>query len=221
MSILRKLHGLMFWLLCGVLAGCATGRTVISLPMPAVTQYQGQESNGKLLVIRAVTDERTYEDAPGDPSIPSLSEVPASRAAADLKARAVARKRNGYGMAQGDVVLKEPESVLSIVQANADSAFATTGFRVAALTEVASTQAQVVNIRIKQFWLWLQPGLMVGTIRSRIVTELQFDGLPPVQVAAETSQPGQIFSEEAWTKAVLVATEEYRRVLVARLEVMK
>jgi len=41
--------------------------------------------------------------------------------------------------------------------------------------------------------------------------------MAPVTVAAETDQPGQIFSQEAWTKAVQVAVEAWRKQASATL----
>lgn len=162
------------------------------------------------MVIRSVTDERVYADAPADPSVPSLDQTPESQSSPDIKARAVARKRNGYGLSQGDVVLNTPDTVRSVVRDNVESALKEAGFDVVNSTDVAASRAMEVDVRIRKFWLWLQPGVMVGTIRSRIATDIRFGSEMQVSVEAETSQPGQIFSEAAWTKAVSVATEAYR-----------
>ncbi|MCK9687588.1 hypothetical protein [Scleromatobacter humisilvae] len=48
-------------------------------------------------------------------------------------------------------------------------------------------------------------------IRSSVVVDITIGGSPPVTVSAQTSQPGQIFSRDAWTNAVQVALEAWRR----------
>ena len=186
------------------LAGCATGRTVIDLPAPPASPRAA--SIAQAVRIRAVSDDRVFEDTPRQADVPSLTE-PASKAPADLRAHAVARKRNGYGLAQGDVVLSERADLREVMRTQVASALAQVGYRV----DDRDPLALDVDVHVRKFWLWLQPGLMVGVIRSSIVADVMIGGSPAVTVSAETSQPGQIFSQDAWTNAVRVALEAWRR----------
>ena len=147
-----------------LVSACATGRTVITLPQPKVVPASDLGASQRTVFVNAVTDSRIFEDAPSEPSTPSLGIAPASASSEEIKARAIARKRHGYGLAQGDVILAEPLTVRQVVKASLESAFTEAGFRVVAQGGSA-TPAQV---HVKQFWLWLQPGVMVGTIRSRV-----------------------------------------------------
>lgn len=132
----------------------------------------------------------------------------------------MARKRHGYGLAQGDVLLNEPATASSTVKKAAEVAFANAGYRTVDASDT-STTAPTVRIDIKGFWLWLEPGVMVGTIRSRIRTEVALGSSVPLTITAETFQPGQIFSEEAWTNAVAKAITEFTTLLSTKIAALK
>jgi uncharacterized lipoprotein YajG len=199
-----------------LLGGCATGRTIITLPAAAGTAASTSVA-GPVVVVTSVVDERIFEDVPSDPSTPSLGELPASKTPADVKARAVARKRHGYGGALGDVVLGEPDTVRLVVKRTVETSLREAGYAVVQPGAPASGAASKVEVRVSQFWLWLQPGVMVGTVRSRIVAELRIEGRAPLHVEAETSQRGQVFSQEGWTTAVSIAITAFQDACVQRL----
>ncbi|MED5618819.1 hypothetical protein [Ideonella sp. BN130291] len=190
-----------------LLGACASGRTVIHVPhRVAAAPYP---STARAVLLRSVEDARQFEDAPAEPSTPSLGAEPSSAASATTKARAVARKRNGYGLAQGDVLLDADDNVAAVTRAALVSAFTKAGYRVDSAGDAAPSVPTTVDVRIKKFWLWLQPGVMVGTIRSTIVVEVTMGSNPPITLQADTAQPGQIFSEEAWTQAVATAVNAF------------
>lgn len=131
----------------------------------------------------------------------------ASTASASTRAHAVARKCNGYGLAQGDVVLSDRADLRDVMRDNAAAALARAGCRVGA-NDPAGRNA---DVHMRQFWPWLQPGVVVGVIHSSLVADVSGGGSAAVKAFAETSQPGQIFPQEAWTNAVQVAAEAWRR----------
>ena len=187
------------------LAGCATGRTVIDLPAPPASPRAA--SVAQPLRIRSVSDDRVFEDAPRQADVPSLGE-PASSAPAEVRAHAVARKRSGDGPAQGDVVLSDRADLRDVMRAQAASALRQVGYRV----DERDPLALDVDVHVRKFWLWLQPGVMVGVMRSIVVADVVIGGSPAITVSAQTSQPARIFfSQEAWTNAVVVALEAWRR----------
>ena len=192
------------------LVACATGRTVIDLPAPPAASVPA--AAGQAVRIRSVSDDRVFDDAPRQPSVPSLGE-PASRASASTRAHAVARKCNGYGLAQGDVVLSDRADLRDVMRDNVAAALTRAGYRV----DANDPAARNVDVHVRQFWLWLQPGVAVGVIHSSIVADVSVGGSAAVTVSAETSQPGQIFSQEAWTNAVQVAVEAWRKQAVTDL----
>src|SRR5262245_10713686 len=81
-----------------ILAGCATTRSEVSIPSPVRPAAAATPTHG-IAVIRSVKDERVFEQAPSEPSTPSLGFEGSEKATADVKARAIGRKRNAFGKA--------------------------------------------------------------------------------------------------------------------------
>ena len=73
-----------------------------------------QQSNSKTAVIKIIEDKRVFEEKPKQANIPSLKGGLQKATAAD-KAKAIARKRNGYGKAMGDIFLRD-ETVVSVFE---------------------------------------------------------------------------------------------------------
>lgn len=96
-------------LLMGVLilamTGCATNRWVLNFVVPPTSNPK----NGTPVKIVKVTDLRKFELAPKQPNIPSLKNGEITEKA--ITSRAIARKRNSYGMALGDIPLPEGRTV--------------------------------------------------------------------------------------------------------------
>ena len=75
--------------------GCAATRSEVKLASPVAAPASTGPATGKVVVIRSVTDARVFEQAPRDPSVPSLGGEGAGNASADTKARAIGRKFEG------------------------------------------------------------------------------------------------------------------------------
>ena len=200
--------------LMAALAGCANNRTVIELAAPRVAPATATApvSAARVVRIGTISDDRLFEDAPRQADIPSLGE-PANTASASVRAHAVGRERNGYGKAQGDVVLSERQDMRDVMRATVASALSQAGYRV----DDGDAAAPEVDVHVRQFWSWVQPGFAVKALRSRIVAEVSIGGGPAVTVSAETSQSGQLFTAQGWTKAVHAAVEAWREQAVATL----
>ena len=97
-----------------LLAGCATSRSVLELPPAAPLAAASKPANGKSVLIDNVSDRRLFEVNPGNPSEPSLDD--AEKIDAGIKLRAVGRKRNTFGKALGDLVLKDGQSVETVTR---------------------------------------------------------------------------------------------------------
>ncbi len=89
------------------LSACAASRSEVAIP----GQSSAQQETGVAVVLLPPVDARRFEAAPKVPSIPSLKE-PTQITDIQITARAVGRKRNGYGMAMGDVLLTPPQTAL-------------------------------------------------------------------------------------------------------------
>lgn len=163
-----KLQGSWKLLVAGVvivtLGGCAATRSTIDVTAgkPAATPAAAPKA---LVAIVNVTDARVFEAAPSNPSTPSLKSADDLKNPA-IKARAVARKRGGFGAALGDVLLPEGRTVEQLVREAATQALNEKGYGVVA---AGTANAQPLDIEIKQYWSWFTPGFWT--------VSLEFEGI--------------------------------------------
>ncbi len=202
-----------FWkiplvLVFAVLAGCATNRSEIRIPEPGVATAS-QPATGKTVVIRSVKDERVFEQAPSDPSTPSLGFGGADQAQADIKSRAIGRKRNGYGKALGDILLQNGQTVESVVRENLTVALQQAGYQVK--TTTSDTADYIVDVHIKKFWAWMQPGFWAISLKTNIETDLNISGKnAPTNISVHVEDSRQLATESAWTEIINKGLQEYR-----------
>lgn len=148
------------------LAGCATSRGVVELKTP--TSKVTGPSNGKSIYINSVVDTRIFESKPTDPNIPSLD--PGEEKNDQIKLRAVARKRNTYGMALGDILLKEGQTVESVIHDSLRQAFSENGYNVVENKQLVTSDTYIVDAHINKFWSWMNPGFWALRISAEIST---------------------------------------------------
>ena len=86
-------------------AGCATNRGIVDVRVPETTN---PETSATVKIMK-VTDRRVFQVKPNSPSIPSLRNDEINDPA--ITKRALARKRNTYGMALGDILLPPDRTV--------------------------------------------------------------------------------------------------------------
>jgi hypothetical protein len=209
------------WLVVGAIVasglvsgGCAMGRSEVKLggaglEAPAST-------GGKVVVIRSVKDERVFEQAPREPSTPSLGGEGAGSAGAETKARAIARKRNAYGAALGDVLLEQGKTVEGVVRENLTAALRKAGYDVRE-PGTAGASPIFVDARIRKFWAWFQPGFWAVTLKANIETDLAISGSnPPVNVSVSAEQSGMIAGDGMWVEVVGKALQAYREQAAAK-----
>ena len=144
--------------LAGVLgSGCATNRGILDV---RIDVPQDPES-GKVVKIARVTDRRVFEEAPPNPSTPSLKGMEIGDPA--ITVRAIARKRNGYGKAIGDILLPEGRTVEDLVREALVKSFREAGYRVVA-DDAKADKAASIEADIEQFWAWFTPGFWAVTL---------------------------------------------------------
>lgn len=191
-----------------VLGGCATSRSEIALVSPAATPPV--PALGKPAVIRSIRDERVFEQAPREPSTPSLGFEGSAQASAETKARAIGRKRNTYGQALGDVLLQPGQTIERVVRENLTAALHQSGYRVVPQNEAGSS-ALILDVRIRKFWSWIQPGFWAITLHTAIATDLQAPGSgSPVIVEVNSAESLQVATEGNWIEALGKALAAYR-----------
>jgi uncharacterized lipoprotein YajG len=204
-------------LLCAALAGCATTRSEVKLGGPEPAPAAAAVTKARAVFIRAVTDERIFQQAPSDPSIPSLGFEGADKASAEIKARAIGRKRGGFGQAMGDVLLENGQTVTEVLKENLAAGLRDAGYRVANNTADAGQSPIIMDVRIKQFWAWFRPGFWAITLSTNIMTSLEVQGMSaPTDVSVHAENSGMAATESAWIEIVNKALKEYRGQVVAK-----
>lgn len=199
-----------------VLGGCATSRSVLDVQAPRSPQ-QAAPSNGKTVYVNVVSDQRVFEVSPTNPSIPSLDSSEAQDG--NIKLRALGRKRNTFGQALGDIVLKEGQTVETLTAASIRQAFAAKGYRVLESKDKADA-TYVVDANIGKFWSWMNPGFSAITLSTEIQTDLTIKSANAANkqsVAVSASGSYQTGMEENWLEVINKALHEYVNQLKEKL----
>ena len=152
---------------------CATSRGEMSLRVPAGA---AGPSNGQTAVILAVSDQREFQEDPRDPSIPSLKKGEKFELDAEGRKRAVARKRNSYGMALGDIMLEGGDTVETLTRDLVASGLRERGYQVLEAGEAAPAGAMRLNVGIKEFWAWFSPGFWAVSMEAKLLIQIDAEG---------------------------------------------
>ncbi|MEP4150796.1 MAG: hypothetical protein ABJL73_05785, partial [Lentilitoribacter sp.] len=121
--------------------------------------------------IVSVTDKRTFEFRPKTPNIPSVSEDELNND--DIQDRAIARKRNGYGKALGDVLLPEGQTVATLITTSLTNGFRNAGYRVLEPDDPAYNAAIPIKADVIKFWTWVNMGFWQLTVENETEIILQ------------------------------------------------
>ncbi len=121
------------------------------------------------------------------------------------KARAIGRKRNGYGEALGDVVLPEGKTASGLVESALATGFQEAGYLVVKQGAPNFGAAAPVTARIIDFWAWFQPGFWSITTNQK--SELQLSGDVGALHGAQTvktsvSESKQVVVSSDWQEIV-------------------
>ncbi len=152
--------------------------------------------------------------------MPSLGSGGAAHASADIKSRAVGRKRNGFGKALGDVLLENGQTVEGVIRENLTAALQQAGYQVRSENS-AGTSPLVVDVDIKQFWAWFQPGFWQITLNANIATDLHISGgASPTIVSVHAEDKRQAATEGAWIHIIDKALQAFRTDVAAKTKKM-
>lgn len=202
-------------LLSVVLVGCATSRSEVKLASPPASG-SSQATREQAVVIQLVNDTRVFEEAPRDPSIPSLGFEGASNASEETKARAIGRKRNAYGKALGDVLLQGGQTVKGVIHENLASALTQAGYKVVDESAAGAGNPVKITVDIQQFWAWFQPGFWAITLNTNIVTDMKIGDEKAEKIEVHVEDSRQVATEGAWVEIVQRALTEYRAKVVEK-----
>ena len=146
-----------------LVAGCATSRGVVRLPVPKSENIA--TSNGIEISIQLVVDKRVFEEAPRSPNIPSLD--PSEPQDAKIKLRSIARKRNSFGKGLGGILLEEGQTVESVIHDSLRQSFIESGYTVVENNASMSKGSQIVDVEINKFWSWMNTRLLGHHVEHR------------------------------------------------------
>lgn len=176
------------------LSACALNRSVVEIKSPQSTATETKA----VAKITDVRDLRPFEVNPVSPSMPSLGDAAEIRDP-KLTSRAIGRKRNGYGMALGDVVLPENTNVATLVRNAARRALQDKGYRVVDETSPEFNAALPLAIDVEQFWAWVTPGFFEGS--------MDFNARAKLSGPLVDQSPATVFG--AYHKGIGAAFESY------------
>lgn len=206
---LRSLITLAFATSALLFTGCATKRGEVALQVP-IAKTETAPSNGKQIYINSVVDKRVFELKPADPSTPSLD--PSEAQSDAVKARAVGRKRNGYGMALGDILLNENQSVSSVIKDSLKDALTDKGYQVIDAKEQITPQTYIADVKIIKFWSWMNMGFWALTLSCEIETnvDVKQEGNPQTySLHVKTADSFQTGMESNYIEVMQKALKEY------------
>lgn len=149
--------------------GCATSRGTLDVRIPLPSNPEA----GIAVQEPVVVDARRFEASPRQPSIPSLKNASEIDDVA-ITSRAIARKRNSYGMAMGDILLPEGSTVMELAGDAIVRGFRDAGYRVLSPDDPGFADAFPVEARIDQFWAWVTPGFWAMAIEFETRMQLTF-----------------------------------------------
>lgn len=189
-----------------VTVGCATSRSEIDIGVPVAQVGQVASSNGKRVSITAV-DERKFELKPKEADIPSLKNGEINDSS--ITQRAVARKRNGYGMGLGDVLLPSGRKVSELIRDAVAEAYTQAGYEV--VTDAATPGASAVKVRVVEFWSWMRPTALSILVNNKSKLLIETDGGVVTEVTTLKTESRQMVTEGAWKQITEAGLQEIIR----------
>jgi hypothetical protein len=150
-------------------SGCATSRGIVDVKVsPSETP-----AGGVAIKIVNVTDSRKFEVAPKLQSTPSLNEEEIKDA--NIRSRAIGRKRNTYGKALGDFLLPEGKTVQGFVKEAMSKALREKGYAVVEPRSTDYEKAIPLEAAINQLWTYMTPGFWALTLEFETIVNVQGD----------------------------------------------
>jgi hypothetical protein len=187
-------------------SGCVSGTRSIGLGVPSADSYSKNPGKGTV-AIGPISDDRTFENHPDDPSTPSVKGdvndlTPAARSTY------IGRQRNSYGHGMGDIALPDGGTVQGKLAELLSEGLKRRGFEFADPAKADS----VVTAGIQQFWSWTTPGFVVLTFEAHIsctVTISRGGKQSTFVVKGYGKNHGQIAKDGNWKEAWDIAFADF------------
>lgn len=199
-------------------AGCATSRGVIDI----TDEVSANPAEGQAIKFVRVTDKRGFQLNPPQADIPSLKNGEIDDPV--ITERAIARKRNSYGKALGDILLPEGKTVMDVVENRLSEGFRENGYRVITDKDDGYDTATSIEVDINKFWGWFSPGfwsLGINFVTSIIVTA-PIDGFSEgVEFDSEVQKRFQTGSSGNWTTVINLSLDELNKDIETEIQEIK
>lgn len=176
-----------------LLAGCATNRAEVDVTPPGNTQTPAP-NNGKKVYISAV-DDRVFQIKPSSFDTPSLKydEIDDK----SITERAIARKRNNFNMAIGDVLLPEGRTVSELVGDAVATAYRQAGYEV--VSAPGARDITEVKVQIIEFWSWYSAeGVLDKVLSNKSLLQIKVPGVPAHPVNTLVSEKVKVATDTDW-----------------------
>jgi len=89
-------------------------------------------------------------------------------------------------------------------------------------TAVGDAPVLVIDVQIKKFWAWLNPGFWAITVNTDIATDMKLStDANSTEVSVHVEDGRALVTDSAWIEVVDKALQEYRREVARKLPVKK
>lgn len=191
------------------LFGCVSSRSVVDIDVPT-----GATGNGQKVTITTL-DERNFQVDPRSADIPSLKNGEITDKS--ITERAIARKRNSYGMAMGDVLLPEGSKVSDLVGKSVAAAYAKAGYRVVPNAE-KTADTQVVTVHIIEFWSWMSPGAFSVAVNNKSHLKVDTQGAATsADIVTQKREGMQLITENDWKVITQIGLQAITEAMASKL----
>jgi len=199
------------------LAGCVTRSEVVA---PKVETAVNPAQGVPVRLVK-VEDTRNFRVNPASPSAPSLIDDKLNDEA--IRLRAIARKRDGQGMALGDILVPKGQTVSTLTETVVARAFRESGFRVVAANDAHYASAVPVTVRINKLWAWVEMGA-VPVVSSNYEVVLAGPIAPLQQgltVNGQVKETAPVVTESVWSGIISKSLEDMYSNLKTKLSAGK
>ncbi len=179
--------------------GCATSRGILDVQV----QIPVNPDASRAVVIRNVADNRGFELAPSSADIPSLKDGDIENTA--ITSRAIARKRNGFGAALGDILLPEGRAVADLVRETLTKTFREQGYAVYSANDLNAAGALELDVDVDKFWAWFRPGfarIAMEFASTIVITPHPVTGTGVMEINGESRVQGQVANTSNWLETI-------------------
>ena len=154
-------------------------------------------------------DLREFQINPRQADIPSLKNNEINDPS--ITSRAIARKRNSFGKAMGDILLPEDQTVMDLVADSLTRALRENGYRVLGESDPDFAAAAPLEVAIDRFWGWFQPGFW--QLKLHFSTAIQVKGpIDPfangMTFASDVAKDFQVANTSNWRETIEASLDE-------------